>query len=155
MEREATSRDLGFASAMRNSLDGVSSRDFALEYLGACAIMATHLSRLAEEIVDAGGLDDGNAGHRLLEEGADPHPAQGCDMAHRAAGFGDVPRQGRIAAQRLEHLGREHLARGVRAHDVVAEPVVEVGVACSLPVGQPASVAMTSTAGRTEASLKS
>ena len=51
LDREATSRELGFASAMRNSLDGVSSRDFALEYLSACAIMATHLSRLAEEVV--------------------------------------------------------------------------------------------------------
>jgi argininosuccinate lyase len=36
---------------MRNSLDGVSARDFALEFLSACAIMATHLSRLAEEVV--------------------------------------------------------------------------------------------------------
>ena len=35
----------------QNSLDAVSSRDFALEYLAACAIAATHLSRLAEEIV--------------------------------------------------------------------------------------------------------
>jgi argininosuccinate lyase len=51
LDREATSRDLGFAGPMRNSLDGVSSRDFALEYLSACAIMATHLSRLAEEVV--------------------------------------------------------------------------------------------------------
>jgi argininosuccinate lyase len=51
LDREATSRELGFARPMRNSLDGVSSRDFALEYLSACAIMATHLSRLAEEVV--------------------------------------------------------------------------------------------------------
>jgi argininosuccinate lyase len=36
---------------MRNSLDGVSSRDFALEFLGSAAIMMTHLSRLAEELV--------------------------------------------------------------------------------------------------------
>jgi hypothetical protein len=42
----------------------------------------------------------------------------------------------------------------IRNADLVQQ-VVEVGVACSLPVGQPASVAMTSTAGRTEASLKS
>ncbi|MCE9522071.1 MAG: argininosuccinate lyase [Alphaproteobacteria bacterium] len=51
IDREQTARELGFAGAMRNSLDGVSSRDFALEFLSACAIMATHLSRLAEEIV--------------------------------------------------------------------------------------------------------
>src|SRR6185295_20403771 len=37
--------------AMRNSLDAVSARDFALEFLSSCAIAATHLSRLAEEIV--------------------------------------------------------------------------------------------------------
>jgi argininosuccinate lyase len=51
IDREATAKALGFSHAMRNSLDGVSSRDFALEFLSACAIMATHLSRLAEEIV--------------------------------------------------------------------------------------------------------
>ena len=36
---------------MRNSLDAVASRDFALEYLSSASIAATHLSRLAEEIV--------------------------------------------------------------------------------------------------------
>jgi argininosuccinate lyase len=51
LDREATARGLGFARPMRNSLDGVSARDFALEFLSATAIMATHLSRLAEEIV--------------------------------------------------------------------------------------------------------
>ncbi len=51
IDPEMTARDLGFAGAMRNSLDAVSARDFALEFLSACAIAATHLSRLAEEIV--------------------------------------------------------------------------------------------------------
>jgi argininosuccinate lyase len=51
IDREMTTAGLGFREPMRNSLDGVSSRDFALEFLGACAIMTTHLSRLAEEIV--------------------------------------------------------------------------------------------------------
>ncbi len=51
IDRDQTARELGFASAMRNSLDGVSARDFALEYLATCSIMATHLSRLAEEMV--------------------------------------------------------------------------------------------------------
>ena len=36
---------------MANSIDAVSDRDFALEFLAAGAILATHLSRLAEEIV--------------------------------------------------------------------------------------------------------
>ncbi|MEN0040264.1 MAG: argininosuccinate lyase, partial [Pseudomonadota bacterium] len=42
---------LGFDSPTRNSLDTVGDRDFALEYLAACAITGTHLSRLAEELV--------------------------------------------------------------------------------------------------------
>jgi argininosuccinate lyase len=51
IDREATAKTLGFARPMRNSLDAVSSRDFALDYLAAAAIAAMHLSRLAEEIV--------------------------------------------------------------------------------------------------------
>ena len=51
IDREATAAALGFAGPMRNSLDAVSARDFALEYLSAATIAAMHLSRLAEEIV--------------------------------------------------------------------------------------------------------
>ena len=51
IDREATSGALGFARPMANSLDAVSDRDFALEFLAVLAIMAGHLSRLAEEIV--------------------------------------------------------------------------------------------------------
>ena len=51
IDREWTARTLGFAHPMRNSLDAVASRDFALEFLAAAAITSTHLSRLAEEIV--------------------------------------------------------------------------------------------------------
>jgi len=50
-DREVTARVLGFERPAGNSLDAVSSRDFALEALAAAAICATHLSRLAEEIV--------------------------------------------------------------------------------------------------------
>ena len=42
---------LGFDGPTRNSLDSVSARDFALEYLAAASILATHLSRMAEEMV--------------------------------------------------------------------------------------------------------
>jgi argininosuccinate lyase len=42
---------LGFDGPTRNSLDSVASRDFAAEFLFACSMCATHLSRLAEEIV--------------------------------------------------------------------------------------------------------
>ncbi len=51
IDRKATAKELGFAHPMRNSLDAVSARDFALEFLAAASISATHLSRLAEEIV--------------------------------------------------------------------------------------------------------
>ena len=51
IDRKMTAKALGFDAPMRNSLDAVSSRDFALEFLAASAIAATHLSRLAEEIV--------------------------------------------------------------------------------------------------------
>jgi argininosuccinate lyase len=51
IDRAMTAKSLGFSGPMRNSLDAVSARDFALEFLAACAIAASHLSRLAEEIV--------------------------------------------------------------------------------------------------------
>jgi len=51
IDRDMTSRELGFDRPMANSLDAVSDRDFALEFLAAAAICATHLSRMAEELV--------------------------------------------------------------------------------------------------------
>ncbi len=51
IDRHDTAQALGFAAPMANSLDAVSDRDFALEALAAGSICATHLSRLAEEIV--------------------------------------------------------------------------------------------------------
>jgi argininosuccinate lyase len=51
IDRQMTAHALGFDRPMRNSMDAVSARDFALEYLATAAICATHLSRLAEEIV--------------------------------------------------------------------------------------------------------
>ncbi|MGB8275906.1 MAG: argininosuccinate lyase [Alphaproteobacteria bacterium] len=51
IDRDATAEALGFDRPTANSLDAVSDRDFALEFLAAAAIAAMHLSRLAEEIV--------------------------------------------------------------------------------------------------------
>ena len=51
IDREMTARTLGFDRPTANSLDSVSDRDFALEYLAALSILAMHLSRFAEEIV--------------------------------------------------------------------------------------------------------
>jgi len=51
IDRHATAQALGFDAPTANSLDSVADRDFALESLSAASICATHLSRLAEEIV--------------------------------------------------------------------------------------------------------
>jgi len=51
IDREMTAAALGFARPMANSIDAVSDRDFALEFLAAAALAGVHLSRLAEEIV--------------------------------------------------------------------------------------------------------
>jgi argininosuccinate lyase len=51
IDREMTAKALGFDRPCANSLDAVSDRDFALEFLSAASITAMHLSRLAEELV--------------------------------------------------------------------------------------------------------
>ena len=51
IDREMTARALGFDRPTGNSLDAVSDRDFALDYLQAAAQCALHLSRLAEELI--------------------------------------------------------------------------------------------------------
>ncbi|MGI9510031.1 MAG: argininosuccinate lyase, partial [Geminicoccaceae bacterium] len=51
IDRLATSAELGFDRPTANSIDAVSDRDFALEFLAAASITAVHLSRLAEELV--------------------------------------------------------------------------------------------------------
>ncbi|WOE76605.1 argininosuccinate lyase [Alterisphingorhabdus coralli] len=51
IDREQTAKALGFDAPTRNSLDSVSDRDFAIDYLMAASQCALHLSRLAEEII--------------------------------------------------------------------------------------------------------
>jgi argininosuccinate lyase len=51
IDRNAIARELGFSKITANSLDAVSDRDFALDYLFALSGIATHLSRLAEDFV--------------------------------------------------------------------------------------------------------
>ena len=51
INRQATTAALGFDAPTANSLDAVSDRDFALEYLSLASILSVHLSRLAEEII--------------------------------------------------------------------------------------------------------
>jgi argininosuccinate lyase len=51
IDRRALARDLGFSRVAANSLDAVSDRDFALEYISALSFLAMHLSRLAEDMI--------------------------------------------------------------------------------------------------------
>src|SRR5262249_36615659 len=51
LDRRFVAELLGFSHVSRNSLDAVSDRDFLVEHLAALALIATHLSRLAEELV--------------------------------------------------------------------------------------------------------
>ncbi|MDZ4828781.1 MAG: argininosuccinate lyase [Phycisphaerae bacterium] len=51
IDRTALAKDLGFSKASDNSLDAVSDRDFVVETLSAASLCATHLSRMAEDLI--------------------------------------------------------------------------------------------------------
>ena len=51
INREMTAKELGFVSLTRNSIDAVSDRDFILELLSGLAILGTHCSRMAEDLI--------------------------------------------------------------------------------------------------------
>ena len=51
IDRDFVSNKLGFDKPTKNSMDGVSDRDFAVEFMSATSLIAIHLSRLAEELV--------------------------------------------------------------------------------------------------------
>lgn len=51
LDRESTGKQLGFAGISRNSLDAVSDRDFAAEFIFDCSLIAAHLSKLAEDLI--------------------------------------------------------------------------------------------------------
>ena len=51
IDRVWEASQLGFPAVTSNSIDGVSDRDFCVEFLSACAVLMMHLSRLSEEIV--------------------------------------------------------------------------------------------------------
>jgi len=51
LDRDFTARELGFERACENSMDGVSDRDFVLEFLSVASNLMLHLSRLSEEII--------------------------------------------------------------------------------------------------------
>src|SRR6185436_1049712 len=51
IDRESVAKELGFDGVCENSLDAVSDRDFAVEFLAAAALAMTHVSRMAEELI--------------------------------------------------------------------------------------------------------
>jgi argininosuccinate lyase len=51
IDRESVARELGFEGVCENSLDAVSDRDFAIEFCAAAALVMTHVSRFAEELI--------------------------------------------------------------------------------------------------------
>lgn len=84
IDRTALAKDLGFASVSENSIDAVSNRDFALDFLYACAAMGIHLSRLAEALILFNSpefgfveLDDAYAtGSSLMPQKKNPDPLE-------------------------------------------------------------------------------
>lgn len=51
LDREYTAAELGFSKACENSIDGVSDRDYLVEYLSALSLIMMHLSRFSEELI--------------------------------------------------------------------------------------------------------
>ena len=59
LDREALAKDLGFAAVSQNALDAVMDRDFAAEFVFACAQLQTHLARLSEDLIHFSGPEHG------------------------------------------------------------------------------------------------
>jgi argininosuccinate lyase len=59
LDREAMAKELGFDSISPNALDAVMDRDFAVEFVSACAQLQTHLARLAEDLIHFAGPEHG------------------------------------------------------------------------------------------------
>jgi argininosuccinate lyase len=51
IDPEVTAKELGFDRAFTNSIDAVSDRDYAVEFVSACALLMTHLSQIAEDLI--------------------------------------------------------------------------------------------------------
>ena len=84
IDRNFTSKQLGFKKPTDNSIDTVSDRDFAIDFLYACAVCAMHLSRLAEDFIilnsDAYQLISFNdkmlTGSSIMPQKKNPDPAE-------------------------------------------------------------------------------
>jgi argininosuccinate lyase len=51
IDRETVAKELGFDGISANSLDAVSDRDFAIEFVGTCSLLMVHLSRMSEDLI--------------------------------------------------------------------------------------------------------
>jgi argininosuccinate lyase len=84
IDRELVAQELGFSAVARNSVDAVSSRDAALDYLSAASVCAVHLSRLGGELVlwssDEFGFaepaDDFSSGSSIMPQKKNPDAAE-------------------------------------------------------------------------------
>jgi argininosuccinate lyase/amino-acid N-acetyltransferase len=84
IDREQLARDLQFEACTRNSLDGVSDRDFVMETLSACTMCAVHLSRLGEDLCLYGSQEFGffeysdevSSGSSLMPQKKNPDAAE-------------------------------------------------------------------------------
>ena len=90
-DRRLVASELGFAGVVPNSIDGVSNRDFVLDFLSAAATCATHLSRLGAEIVLWSSEEFGFAEVRddwaseLVDHAAEEEPRRGRAAAREGA----------------------------------------------------------------------
>ena len=97
IDRFSTARALGFDRPTANSLDSVSDRDFALEFMAACALAGLHLSRLAEEFIVWASQpyrfvslpDDYSTGSSIMPQKRNPDAAElvRAKAGHLLAGF--------------------------------------------------------------------
>ena len=86
IDRVYEARQLGFSQVALNSLDGVSDRDFCVEFLSACAVLMMHLSRFSEELILWSSwefhfveLDDGfTTGSSIMPQKKNPDMAELC-----------------------------------------------------------------------------
>lgn len=91
VDRQAIAEELGFAEVLDNSVDAVGTRDYAMEFLAAGAILGVHLSRLAEDVVLWSSaefgfvrLDDAwSTGSSLMPQKRNP---DGCELIRGKAG---------------------------------------------------------------------
>ena len=130
IDRWRTAQLLGFKKPTENSMDSVSDRDFALEFLSACSILMMHLSRFSEEIIlwcswefKFVEMDDAySTGSSIMPQKKNPDVAAGLQQGH-AGGQG-------AGVRRHRHRGALHprVYRHDQDHDGPAEEYGQGGL---------------------------